>query len=129
MTWKKKGSNGATSKTLIRLIRSCGVCFDVWEQRNADGKASGEHDWTSLLGNDKKILLADLPSKLHSILHPETASTVTEVWTKFADIYKVVKNWNPGKTPQNFSLRPRSRYLFISLNGKREGYEKTRITP
>ena len=74
------------------------VSFDVWKQRNADGKDSGKHDWTNLLGNDK-ILLADLPSKLHSILRPETASTVTEVWTNFADIYKVVNNWNPEKDP------------------------------
>ena len=99
---KKGAVTGLHLKSLIGAIRSCGVSFDVWEQRNADGKASGKHDWTSLLGKDKKILLADLPSKLHSILRPETASTVVEVWTEFAEIYKVVNGWNPKKQPTEF---------------------------
>ena len=43
-------------RKLIATMRSCGVSFDaVWEQRNADGKASGKYDWTSLLDSDKKL--------------------------------------------------------------------------
>ena len=102
----------------------------MWEQKNADGKASGRYDWTSLLGSDKKILLADLPSKLINTLCPETVSTVVEVWTAFADIYKVVSNWNPEKKPKQFFMKAKQWIsLFLSLNGKREGYEKNRITP
>ena len=67
------------------------------DQRNADGKASGKHNWTSLLGKDKKFYLADLPGKLNSILHPETVSAVVEVWTEFLEISKVVNNWHPEK--------------------------------
>ena len=128
---KKKGeAKGAHLKNLIQVIRSCGVSFDVWEQKNADGKASGRYDWTSLLGSDKKILLADLPSKLINTLRPETVSTVVEVWTAFADIYKVVSNWNPEKKPKQFFMKAKQWIsLFLSLNGKREGYEKNRITP
>ena len=120
---KKRGeAKGAHLKNLFQVIRSCGVSFDVWEQKNALGKASGKYDWTSLLGTDKKILLADLPSKLQNTLCPETVSTVVEVWTAFADIYKVVNNWNPEKDPQQFFMKAKQWIcLFLRLNGKREG--------
>lgn len=82
------------------------------------------------MGSDKKILLADLPSKLINTLRPETVSAVVEVWTAFADIYKVVSNWNPEKEPKQFFMKAKQWIsLFLSLNGKREGYEKNRITP
>ena len=51
---KKEAATGLHLKSLIQVIRSCVVSFDLWEQRNADGKASGKHDWTSLLGKDKR---------------------------------------------------------------------------
>ena len=51
---KNGAATGLYLKSLIRVIKSCGVSFDVWEQRNADGKGSRKHDWTSLLGKDKK---------------------------------------------------------------------------
>ena len=53
---KKGAATGLYLKSLIRVIKSCGVSFDVWEQRNADGKGSGKHDWTSLLRKDKKSI-------------------------------------------------------------------------
>ena len=128
---KKRGeAKGAHLKNLIQVIRSCGVSFDVWEQKNSDGKASGKYDWTSLLGTDKKILLSDLPSKLQNTQRPETVSTVVEVWTAFANVYKVVNDWNPEKDPQQFFMKAKQWIcLFLSLNGKREGYETNRITP
>ena len=45
--------------------RSYEVSFDVWK-KNADGKESFVHDWTSLMGNDKKTLLFHLPEKMIS---------------------------------------------------------------
>ena len=52
---KNKGEpQGLHSKRLIQGIPSCSVSFDVWEKKNADGKTSGKHDWTSLLGTEKK---------------------------------------------------------------------------
>ncbi|PFX12813.1 hypothetical protein AWC38_SpisGene23165 [Stylophora pistillata] len=127
---KKGTATGLHLKSLIIVIKSCGVSFDVWEKRNADGKGSGKHDWTSLLGKDKKILLADLPNKLHKILHPDTALTVVAVWTEFAEIYKVVNDWNPEKDPTEFFMKANERISpFVSLNGKREGYERARVTP
>ena len=88
-------------KKLIQVIRSCGVSFDVWEQRNADGKASGKYDWTSLLGTDKKILLEALPDKLKSCLHPQTSDAV-KVWKGLGHIYGTVNNWAPNKDPNDF---------------------------
>ena len=72
-----------TSKHLDSLkaaINSCGVSFNVWEKKNADGKGSGCYDFTSLMGSDKKILLKELPPKLPNILKPETRDVVTKIW-------------------------------------------------
>lgn len=65
---------------LTNAIRSCGISFAVWEKTNADGKASGLFDFTSLMGSDKKILLKKLPSKLHQITSPDTSDTVVQLW-------------------------------------------------
>ena len=61
---------------LVSCIRSCGVSFSVWRKKNADGKESNVHDWTSLMENDKKMLLNKLPQKMKDFLRPETASKV-----------------------------------------------------
>ena len=55
LNWKKGEPQGLHFKKVIQVIRSCGVSFDVWEQRNADRKATGRYDWTNLLGTDKKV--------------------------------------------------------------------------
>ena len=39
---------------LVATFNSCGICFNVWEKPNADGKGSGIMDFTSLMGKDKK---------------------------------------------------------------------------
>lgn len=38
-----------------------GPYLNVWEEKNADGKASGKYKWTSLMWDDKKKLLRDFP--------------------------------------------------------------------
>ena len=70
---------------LINSIRSCGVSFDVWKKKMLMAKV---HDWTSLMGNDKKLLLNRLPEKMKDFLRPETASKVTKIWEDFAALYK-----------------------------------------
>ena len=65
---------------LIEAINSCGVSFFVWEKRNADGKGSGTWDWTSLMGDDRKILLRELPEKMEPLIQQDTAKTVVELW-------------------------------------------------
>ena len=74
---------GTSTRHLTRLvetINSCGVTFSIWQKANADGRASGIYDWTSLMGHEIKLLLARLPDKLTDILHPETSGTVRQIW-------------------------------------------------
>jgi len=52
-----------------------GISFHIWSKK--DGK---EKDWTSLMGNEKKKLLKDLPAKFHEILRPETAEKTKRLW-------------------------------------------------
>ena len=70
---------------LVKCINGCGVCFSVWEKKNADGKGSGTFDFTSLMGSDKKLLFEHLPAKLEGVIRPEGSNTVTKLW-------KVVNN-------------------------------------
>lgn len=81
---KRKVANpsviGQHLQTAVEAINNCGVSFRVWEKKNADGKGSGTYDWTSLMGNEKKILLKTLPGHLPSNLHPNTATTVKKIW-------------------------------------------------
>lgn len=52
---KKRGAQkNIHLNELQKTVRSCGVSFDIWEKTNADGKGSGQYDFTSLLGSDKK---------------------------------------------------------------------------
>ena len=64
-------------ENLIQGFCSCGVTFSVWEKKDANGKGSGLYDFTSLMGTDKKILLAKLPQKLDGIITP---ATVIKIW-------------------------------------------------
>lgn len=65
---KRKVANrsviGQHLQTAVEAINKCGVTFRVWEKKNADGKGSGTYDWTSLMGNEKKILLKTFPLTL-----------------------------------------------------------------
>lgn len=64
---------------LQKTVRSRGISFEIWDKTNADGKGSGQYDFTSLLGSDKKKLLKDLPSKLPGVIQSETAKTVQKL--------------------------------------------------
>lgn len=73
---KRKVANpsviGQHLQTAVEAINKCGVTFWVWEKKNADGKGSGTYDWTSLMGNEKKLLLKTFPEHFPSILRPVT---------------------------------------------------------
>ena len=64
----------------VKEINACGISFHVWEKKNADGKGSGTCDWTSLMGNEKKLLLKMLPDRFPSFLRKETVKTVETIW-------------------------------------------------
>jgi hypothetical protein len=65
---------------LKQAIASCGISFNIWEKKNADGKASGLFEFTSLMGSDKKILMKELPPKLKDILKPKSCNTIVQIW-------------------------------------------------
>lgn len=70
-------------RKLAETINSCGVTFNVWEKKNADGKGSGTVDWTSLMEDEKRKLLKLLPDKLVEQtdgIHQGTAPTVIKIW-------------------------------------------------
>lgn len=67
-------------EALVKTISSCGVSFSVWEKRDADGKGSNFHDFTSLMGTDKKILMEKLRLKLDGVIGPATSATVITIW-------------------------------------------------
>ena len=64
---------------LLKLIRSCGITFNVWEKVDGDGRG-GSVEFTSLMGADKRLLLKELPKKLSSILPGETSGTIAKLW-------------------------------------------------
>ena len=67
-------------QALISAINNCGVSFNIWEKKDADGSTSGIFDFTSLMGNDKKLLLKNLPGKLQDVIHAEGRTSVIKLW-------------------------------------------------
>ncbi|KAK3704236.1 hypothetical protein QZH41_020490 [Actinostola sp. cb2023] len=116
-------------KKLVEIINSCGVSFSVWEKRNADGKGSGTWDWTSLMGDDRKILLKLLPEKMETVLQQDTAKTVVHLWKEFADMYfGFISSLNPTNVDQ---YRPRIKNwidTYADLGEHRIGYKRERVT-
>lgn len=80
---KNKVSNpkaiGQHLQEAVQTINKCGITFHVWEKKNADGKGSGTHDWTSLMGNEKKLLLRTFPGHFSTLLRKDTATTVEKI--------------------------------------------------
>ena len=118
-------------KTLQSTIRSCGISFDIWEKTNADGKSSGQYDFTSLLGSDKKKLLSDLPQKLDACTHKNTCQTVIQIWKDFHELYNIVTNKKPSPDAidEYFTKAKNWINLFTSLRDKLLGYKRADVTP
>ena len=120
---------------LVKSIELCGVSFRIWETRDPSGKGTGKLEFTSLMGEEKKKLLRRLPSKLaeRDALHPNSKNTVIEIWQKFEALYAVVNHeysdLNAVLSAGVFTLANEWVKLFITLEGKRKGYETKRVTP
>ena len=65
---------------LIGAINNRRVCFQVWEKKDTDGKRSGTYDFTSLMGNDKKLLLEHLHEKLPGVIKSDASASVIKIW-------------------------------------------------
>ena len=126
-----KEPRGIHLKTLVNEIRSCGVGFDVWEIRNpADNKGTGKYEFTSLFGNDKKKVLSLLPENLCKVLQPNTCTEISKVWADFRSLYEEINSWSSEKSVDTFWQKAQNWLeTFLSLRGKRIGYERKRITP
>lgn len=73
---KPKSAHKTThTDNLIKAVRSMGISFQIWNKKD-----SKEKGWTSLMGNEKKKLLKDLPAMFHEILRPETAEKTKKLW-------------------------------------------------
>jgi hypothetical protein len=55
-----------------------------------NGRGSGQYDFTSLLGADKKKPLAAHPDKFANCLMPGTCEVVVKIWKDFNEIYKMI---------------------------------------
>ena len=128
---KKKCEHVHTHLTDLKdAIRSCGIPFDIWEKRSADGKASGQYDFTSLMGSDKKKLLIELPNKFDGVIRPQTCGTVKEIWQKFSILYGTITCNKPTVEMINEYHEKAKEWvdLFISLRDKIDGYRKKNVT-
>ena len=128
---RKADQKDSHVKTLQSTIRSCGISFVIWEKTNADGKGSGQYNFTSLLGSDKKKLPSDLPQKLDACTHKNTCQTVIQIWKDFHELYNIVRNKNPSPDAINeyFTKAKNWINLFTSLRDKLLGYRRADVTP
>ena len=82
------------------------------------------------MGNDKKTLMNYLPDKMMEFLRPDTAEAVVKLWKDFQSVYKVVSKWEPKSSAMELWMMAKEwANSFVALTGKREGYERKRVTP
>ena len=68
-------------RKLEQTIRSCGVCFQIWQNKEPTGKPiAGSFDWTALSGKHKLKVLKSLPAKMDTILDESLAPSVAKLW-------------------------------------------------
>ena len=79
----------------------------------------------------KKDFLRVLPDKLRMAIQEETCDTVKKIWLDFHKIYQTISKDNPTEHDIEHSHQQAKDWinLFLLLNGKRKGYNRTRLTP
>lgn len=70
----KQGERGVHRRKFLEAIRACGMSFSIWTD------IQGNLHWTSLMGNERKKLLMNLPLKFPSFLPAEVCDKVTKLW-------------------------------------------------
>ena len=131
---KKKSdpTRGAHLQQFIKAVSSCGVSFNVWQQKNADGKGSGTYEFTSLLGKDRKKLLEELPPKLTSeVIHANTSERVANLWKNFRDLCRTITSLEPTDEDISGFFKSAKAWVneFTSLRDERKGYGRKNVTP
>lgn len=124
---------GVHSKQTVQHICNLGISFKVWEETNADGKASGRYAWTSLIGDDKKKLLRHFPRHENTInifQDKQLGKQVIDVWMGFSELYNIITSWTPSQNAATIHLKAVSFIKsFLLLNGKMKGFGRCRVTP
>ena len=111
---------------LIKAIQSCGVSFRTWTSK------TGDFEYTSLSGNDKKTLLRNLPERLLFCLHEDTREDVVNLWKEFSSIYTLITDHSSAvfDSTEVFSKVHLFVENFLKIgNKKREGYQPKNVTP
>ena len=75
-----KARSDKCKQVLLRSILKCGVSFQIWESKEAGKRGCGNFDWTSLTGNEKKILLRKLPTHFSQFLPEEHVDSTKKIW-------------------------------------------------
>ena len=105
----------------------------VLTKKNEDGRGSGQYDFTSLLGADKKKLLASLPNKFANCLMPDTCEAVMKIWKDFHGIYKMITAQHTTDEICNDCFEKSKDWikLFTSLRNSsiHKGYKRAAVTP
>ena len=66
---------------LEQAIRSCGMCFQIWQNKEPTGKPiPGSFDWTALSGKHKLLVLKELHAKMDTILKEDVSPHVAKLW-------------------------------------------------
>ncbi len=75
---------------LEKAVREIGVTFRVWEVVESNGKRNGKYDCTSLMGNDKKKVMRNLPTQFATLIPDEQiATTMADVWIVSTSWYHI----------------------------------------
>lgn len=113
---------------LTSAIESCGVSFKTWTTK------TGEMEYTSLTGTDKKKVLKHLPDKMFFCLHEETRDDVINLWKEFESLYLMMtqKSEITAESDAELVFEKARKFVedFLELGQKnRVGYLPKNVTP
>ena len=81
---RQKEHHGAESHSMKKLkqaIRFCGMCFQIWQNKEPANKPiPGSYDWTPLSGKHKLLVLRTLPTKMDTLLKENLSGHVAKLW-------------------------------------------------
>ena len=81
---RHKAHHGVESHNVRKLeqaIRSCGVCFQIWQNREPTGKLiPGNFHWIALSGKHKLLVLKKLPAKMDTIQKEDVSPQIAKLW-------------------------------------------------
>ena len=126
--FKKQMSCDTFVNRFQKAVCSTGVVFRIYEKMNADGSGSGQYDYTTLTGNDKKKVLSKLPDSFQEfILDQEIANSIAELWRNFEKLFSMVAQGSDAEVYFKEAVEWMKQYL--ELGGRAPGFERRSVTP